>query len=284
MGYRILSFLVFFAFCGAAQADWKENSRSTQQSQLLKKIESQVVQTKNPVLVFDLDSTLFKNYGRWIQIIQEFGEQENLASLKSCQKKQITDSWDMMNILAKDCGLGAQKAKEVIGKFKGFWATRFFNDDYVKYDEALPGAKEYVNEMYKKGAHVVYITGRDAPNMRKGTVAKLKADGFPIGMAKTELIMKPFSNTDLRKKAKTREEYEKLIDKTDKEFKSQALKKAQKYGTVVASFDNDPTHINLYYNAFHKQGQGWAVFLNTDHTKNAPAVEKGVHSVHGFLK
>lgn len=262
---------------------WNEHSTSPKQTEILKRVETLVMQTENPVVIFDLDSTLYKNYNRWAVILREFGKQRNIRNLKEFKKDQISDSWDMKRILKDDAQLAEDVVTQILPEFKNFWGERFFNNKYIRYDEPLPGAVAYVNRLYKMGATIVYITGRDIPNMRAGTVAKLKADGFPVGVKRTLLLMHPKSRSDLRHLAKDEAHYHELLKKSDTEFKKSAIEKVRSLGTVVACFENEPRHINEYYKAFHKDGKGLAVFLDTDHSKNPPPVMKGVVAVNGFL-
>lgn len=266
------------------EAKWQESVKSSAQSEILTKVENLVKSTKNPVVVFDLDSTLYKNHARWAKIVQEFGATKKIQQYKSFLSTQITDAWDMNSVLGKDAGVDEKTVAGFIDEFKDFWGQRFFHDDYVGYDEALPGSVEYVNQLHKLGATIVYISGRDAPNMQKGSLIKLKADGYPVGVERTEIIFKPFSNSELKKQTKTKDEYAALVAKTDAEFKASAVSKAKSLGTVVASFDNDPTHINIYFNSFHKDGVGVAVWLDTDHAPNPPTLEAGIAHVSGFLR
>ncbi|GAH00209.1 unnamed protein product, partial [marine sediment metagenome] len=43
------------------------------------------------------------------------------------------------------------------------WRKKFFNGEYLKYDEPVPGSVEFVNELSDSGALIIYLTGRDAP-------------------------------------------------------------------------------------------------------------------------
>lgn len=261
-----------------AFATWNETSRSPQQTSLLNRTEQLVVGAKQPVVVFDLDSTLYKNTGRWGAILQEFGKAKNIPALQAMTADRITDSFNKMSVLAKDAKLGEAAAKSLLPAFEPFWTERFFNNDYVQYDTALPGAVAFVNALYNKGATIVYITGRGDSDMRKGTVAKLKADGFPINQERSALFMKPQSNLQSTGN--------KDLAKTDKDWKSNAIEKVKTMGTVVASFENEPGYINLYYNAFHKEGKGLALFLDTDMfpSEKPIATLGGVKTINGFLR
>lgn len=264
---------------GSALAAWHENSRSPKQTKTLAAVDAAVAGNQKPVVIFDLDSTLYKNVGRWAVIAREYGKSKGIKQLASLTAAQITYSFDPNNVLVNDAKLDPAVAKEILPDFQAFWTQRFFNNDYVKYDAPLPGAAAFVKGLYDKGATVVYITGRDEQNMRTGTTAKLKSDGFPIDMARTALFMKQTPNKaetlpdDVRRKA-------------DTAAKEAVLSKVEQMGTVVASFENEPATINLYFDHFHHKGAGVAVFLDTDMAPNPKpvALRAGVQTISGFLR
>lgn len=283
MRQYFLKILIVLCFTTSAHASWNETSRSDQQTYILNSIESLVEKTSNPVVIFDLDSTLYKNHERWAAIVREFAhtkegkEAQVRIPLENFQASSITDSFDMVGLLKNDAKLPEDKVQKILPAFKKFWTEKFFNSDYVNYDHAVPGAIDYVNALYKKGATIVYITGRDAAKMGKGTKTKLKADGFPLNSKKALLMMKPESNQLIGGA-------QKKLAQSDTDWKSDAIKKVRGLGQVVASFDNEPAHINEYYLAFHQAGPGFAVWLDTDHFPSAPPRLKGVLRINGFLR
>ena len=60
-----------------------------------------------------------------------------------------------------------------------FWKERFFGDPHQRHDVEIAGARAYVHACYEAGAVVVYLTGRDLPNMALGSFASLRDLGFP---------------------------------------------------------------------------------------------------------
>ena len=69
-----------------------------------------------------------------------------------------------------------------------FWHERFFTDAYLAHDVEVPGAVVFARRCHQAGATLVYLTGRDLPNMALGTFASLRDLGFPIGVVGTELV------------------------------------------------------------------------------------------------
>lgn len=263
----------------AALAAWHENSRSPEQATTLAAVDAAVAGNQKPVVIFDLDSTLYKNVGRWAVIAREYGKSKGITQLASLTAAQITYSFDPHSVLVNDAKLDPAVAKEILPDFQAFWTQRFFNNDYVKHDAPLPGAAAFVKGLYDKGATIVYITGRDEQNMRAGTTAKLKSDGFPIDMARTALFMKQTPN-----KAETLPDD--VRRQRDTAAKEAVLATVAQMGTVVASFENEPATINLYFDHFHHKGAGVAVFLDTDMAPNPKpvALRAGVQTISGFLR
>ena len=59
-----------------------------------------------------------------------------------------------------------------------FWRERFFQDPHMRFDIAVPGAQAFAHACYDAGAVLVYMTGRDLPNMALGTLARLRDLGY----------------------------------------------------------------------------------------------------------
>jgi hypothetical protein len=268
-----------FALTSPAWAVWKETTKNPQQSATLAKVEQLVKTAKQPVVIFDLDSTLYKNHQRWAAIAQEFGRLKNIKQLAKLKTAQISDSFDTYRVLAQDAKLGDAKAKAILDEFKSFWTARFFTDPYIEHDQALPGAVAYVQSLHKLGAFIVYITGRDDANMRAGTVAKLKADGFPIEVKRSRLLMKPKKNTTIGKN-------DAKLSKSDRNWKANAVNQVKSLGTVVASFENEPGTSNLYFDTFNADKKFVTVWIDTDKfpRKEPVALRNGITTIHGFLR
>lgn len=260
---------------------WNESARSPQQTNILGSVERLVATTTKALVIFDLDSTLFRNAGRHAAILRDFAKTyfpktDLVKPLRHIQATQLTDTFDLRGMLVNDAHIPPRDADRILPVLMPFWTARFFGNDYLAFDTALPGAAEYVRALHAKGATIVYLTGRDEPQMRAGTLAKLAADGFSTG-TRTRLLMKPASSRIVGKSVKAGAA-------SDREWKAAALRKIARLGNVVASFDNEPAHINVYYETFHQHGPGLAVFLDTDHTPNPPPLHTGVQRIQGFLR
>ena len=164
---------------------------------------------KQPAVALDLDGTFFNNGPRTLQIICEFLSKKcrGYGRLFSEVRKHLVRSQmpyspnDCLKLFLTECttrnplfGLGDKHREE----FLSYWKSTFFTHDYQKYDLVEPGAKEFACELLKAGIMVVYLTGRDAKNMRYGTVDALFTNGFPLFVPNTQLVLKPdFSTPDV---------------------------------------------------------------------------------------
>ncbi|MBI4238505.1 MAG: hypothetical protein HY696_08845 [Deltaproteobacteria bacterium] len=267
-----------------AFAAWQSNATAPSQTDTLNKVEQLVGTTKNAVVLLDLDSTLYDNRGRSAAIIQEYGQTKSYTALQIITGDTITDGFQVTEfVLAQLKNTPGIDAAAVGTEFSAFWAQRFFGADYLKYDRPLPGAVEFVKGLYGKGASLLYVSSRDEQTLRTGTEAKMRADGFPLGDTRAILLMKPANNVALSGD-KNSPAYKEAMAKANQAFKQSIIEKARAIGTVVASFENEPGQINQYFENLHKTGTGVAVFLDTDHFPNAPAVSPGVQAVRGFLR
>lgn len=210
------------------------------QAVVLEGILKAVSARKRALVVFDLDDTLLSTARRHLRILREFSQvrpqAEALTALKPHQLRySITDT-------AKAHGL---MEESLLKELRDFWFARFFTNEYLGEDEPSPGAALYCRDVLAAQGQVVYMTGRDE-KMRAGTEAALAAHGFPVpGGAGVTLMLKPH------------------FDTPDAEFKDQALKRLADMGCVVGSFENEPTHLNLFWAAFP---DACHVFLDTKHS------------------
>lgn len=216
-----------------------------------------VAQHQHPIVIFDLDDTLFCTAYRNLEILKEWSAtaagapyRAGIAGLAPAQV-----AYDIDGALTT---LGVPASQRQLAD--RFWSQRFFNGAYLQYDHPEPGAAAYVQSVAQSGAEVVYMTGRPAM-MAAGTQRALTANGFPWSPGKgTELVQKT-----------TRE--------PDAQFKSAATQQLEQSGTVVGCFDNEPANVN----AFHQVApRATVVFLNTVHSPNAPAVDAGIFTVDSF--
>lgn len=216
---------------------------------------------RTPVVVFDLDATLYDNRPRTLEILMEYREQildtrpevaEALASLTS----------ERIDYLLSDTlrGCGITRA-DVVADVTRFWHERFFTDAYCQHDAPVEGAPEYVRACHEAGAIIVYLTGRDLPGMLIGTVSSLRDCGFPIGVAGTELVLKPDANLP------------------DEAFKRGALPTLDRLGEIAAFFDNEPANTNLAKAMFV---DATIVLLETQRVPYAPPLSECIEVVADF--
>ena len=214
-----------------------------------------------PLVVFDLDATLYDNRPRTLEILMEYREQildtrpdvaEPLGALTS----------ERIEYLLSDTlrGCGVTRA-DVVADVTRFWHERFFTDAYCQHDAPVEGAPEYVRACYEAGAIVVYLTGRDIPGMMLGTISSLRDCSFPIGIAGTELVLKPDANLP------------------DESFKRGALPTLDRVGDIVAFFDNEPANTNL---AKAMYPGATVVLLETQRVPFAPPLAEDIEVVADF--
>ena len=214
-------------------------------------------QGQTPVVIFDLDHTLFDNGPRTWAILKDFatatGNAELLAALDSLSQYNLP--YLIGDILASMGFHDPALTQEAFG----WWRERFFVDEWIKLDTPLPGAVQFAKLMYEEGCTLVYLTGRDSPNMLVGTAASLRDSGFPVGLTHTAMVLKPD------------------FDTPDLDFKTEATKFISGLGTVVAAFDNEPANCNLFVDSYPDAVVG---FLDTAMAPNPPKLD--TRAVHLF--
>jgi hypothetical protein len=213
------------------------------------------------VVVFDLDSTLLDNRPRQARIFREYGAAHGVSALTRTQPWHFgSDGWDLTGA-AIAAGVAPEEAKASAKALKAFWSRRFFTSAYCADDVETVGAPRFVAACRATGAHVLYVTGRHE-GMRQGTVECLTRIGFPLpGTPGVELWMKPNEAAH------------------DDDYKRTTHEALSARGTVVAAFDNEPTHANDYARRFP---QARVVHLATDHSGRPVTLEPCVVSVPHF--
>lgn len=195
----------------------------------LHRVQAVAAEGRLPVMVFDLDSTLFNTAGRHLAILRSFAEVEPVI-------RPIVDglvhedfSWRVDDPL-RDRGFHDEA---VLQRLTRFWFERFFHDDWLQHDLPNLGAVSYVQAAHRAGALVYYLTGRHVGGMERGTMDTLLSRGFPVYTGRTLLHLKPDFHAE------------------DKAFKKVALDQIRSFnGEVVATFENEPGNANLFLDAF----------------------------------
>ena len=212
------------------------------------------------VLAFDLDSTLFDNRPRQARIVREYGKARGIKALEQCTSEHWTSGWDMKAAM-RNCGMPAAEVEAKYPDAKKFWQERFFTSEYCEDDIAIEGASEFTHAVVRTGAVLAYVTGRHE-EMRKGTVEAMRKAGMALpGEGNTRLMMKP------------------TLRENDDAFKRVAHEQLGKIGTVIAAFDNEPTHANDYRSKFP---HATVIHLATDHSGRPVEILEGIVSVPHF--
>ena len=215
--------------------------------QVLAQISERVVNERaagrTPVVVFDLDHTLYDGRPRTLVILAEFAatlpptQARHAAAIRGIPLRGVA-------YLLKDtlAAVGVTDP-EVVRAAETYWKPRFFSDAYVDLDVPLPGAAAYVQDLWRRGALVIYLSGRNAEAMLTGTTASLQKWGFPVGVRGAQLILKP------------------TFAEPDETFKQASLDHITSLGSIVASFENEPGNLAAMATRWPA---ATAVFLDTD--------------------
>ena len=213
------------------------------------------------MVVFDLDGTLIDNRQRTIAILHEFAEQSLHRDRHLADRLRGARPHDISYLLSDSLERLGAHMTELAAEVQAFWRDRFFANAHLRHDVAVPGAVEYARACHAAGAILVYLTGRDLPLMGTGTFQSLRDLGFPIGVAATELVLKPDASIP------------------DETFKRQSAPELARVGHVVAAFDNEPANCNVMRAQYP---DAHVVFVDTQHTPGAPVLDVGVPSVRDF--
>jgi hypothetical protein len=120
----------------------------------------------DPAIIFDLDGTLAENTPRTQRILLAFalerGDEPLRQRLESvpvaCYRYRIGDTLERL-------GVNGREREEI----ERYWQRHFFSDRFLRFDTPLDGAPRYLRRLHAEGAHIIYLTGRDVPNMLAGT-------------------------------------------------------------------------------------------------------------------
>jgi len=192
-----------------------------------------VSRTRHPVVVFDLDSTLFRTTRRNLRILTGFAEEHAhlhprlVEVATSLQPGDV--AWHVQTTLRRR-GITDPAVLEAQHRY---WQDRFFTPEYVLFDEPTPGAAPFVRACHGAGALVYYLTGRSRRDLGEVTVTKLLRHGFPCLEGRVVLHLRPHQQLD------------------EHRYKLEAHAEIRSLGgEVVATFENDPDHANALLESF----------------------------------
>jgi hypothetical protein len=185
---------------------------------------------KNPLMIFDLDGTLIEHHYRIYHIFAELAGELNFPEYV---KAIIFDSnpeeyeYDPKTTL-RNIGLD----EEYIEKMFRPWLSYFLSNRFLTYDRPIQGAYYFVRNIISLGIKVIYLTGRDVPNMGEGTRTWLRKFNFLDNSGLTELKMK----TDL--------------SISNAESKKIACDEIKASGQAVLVVDNEPKELEFMLGVF----------------------------------
>lgn len=216
---------------------------------------------KLPVLIFDLDSTLFHVSPRSFEIMKSWIQASSVSILPNLTADDIgysiEDVW-VKRGLSTETGDSFKYLKEA----KEYWRQRFFSNEFIHHDEPHAGSVQFVKRLYEMGAKIVYLTGRDVPLMAFGTVDHLRNQGFPVEVERTRLILKPKRHID------------------DLVFKAGVCESAKEWGEVIASFENEPKNLVAMQKALGPKVMH--IFYESVSSDHAAPAAKDVYKINTF--
>ena len=218
----------------------------------LERLKTRPADAPRAIAVYDLDSTLFCTGPRNFAIARAFSEFRHQLRPYVDQLEAHRMGWNVMADLQE---LGFTD-KAILTELRHFWRATFFTDHFVKMDSVYPGAVELVNAVRKAGCLTFYLTGRDDPGMRQGTLQALASAGFPMPAEDVILRLKP------------------TWEEEDLAFKIQVFEELHGLGEVVLVFENEPVNANCFLHAFPAAK---VVLHATIHSPDPEPLDAGVH-------
>ncbi len=252
---------------GLTFAGWLTPSKVPYHPQILQQVENSLRAvparcTKRPVVVFDLDHTLFDSRPRIWRILQEFAL--TLPESKKAQRELIQTSKmsDISYLVTETLQRIGIRDPGTIEEGLKYWIQHFAHEGRCVQDGIIPGGPAYVKRLYEAGAYIVYLTARAKDWELLCTVESLEKSGYPIGLANTQLIMKPDPNM-------------RAVD-----YKSEVFKDIDGIGCVVACFENEPKNINAMARRWPEAAH---VFLDTDFDPRHPVeLLESIHRIASY--
>ncbi|MBX3017509.1 MAG: HAD family hydrolase [Bdellovibrionaceae bacterium] len=207
------------------------------------------------MMVFDLDSTLFDVSPRIQRILHDFAGQADIVALDPVNAALLASlkaerhDWGIRTIVER-AGLHL-KNPELINRAREFWIRHFFSNEYLRFDQPLPGAVDFVRFVEALGVKLIYLTGRDTSKMLSGSLEGLRAHRFPLAADGAELVMKPATGIE------------------DHAFKEQWFDAIPK-GThgKIWFYENEPVNLDKI-RVRHPEVE--LIFVDTTHSRKMPS-------------
>jgi phosphoglycolate phosphatase-like HAD superfamily hydrolase len=180
-----------------------------------------------PLALIDIDSTVLDTGPRNIAILHE--ALDEMPRLREILHHITPENlgWNVPDAVAERLSLSDRERKLLWT----FWRERFFDDAYLHHDQPYPGVAELLRLLSDRGMHLIYLTGRDSPNMAEGTLASFKQHNLPF-RGEEDFIFKP------------------QPDEADLVFKERALSEVAARGELVIALENEPANANRMQRRF----------------------------------
>ncbi len=230
---------------------------------IIKSLQSKLKHGEKITAIFDLDSTLFDVSPRIAKILNDFG------ATAEFQISHPAETDILAQIVAHPTDFGVKKTLErnnfpirdmdFVDKIVEFWKREFFSGNYLKYDKPYAGAVDFVKNLQRIGAKILYLTGRDAPRMKKKTIESLIEHGFPLSSNAENLFLKPdtsISDVEFKKRF-----FQSFVAASEIEI---GKIKTQDH---IIFFENEPANIVVAIQAIPDIE---IIFLDTVHSETTP--------------
>jgi len=190
---------------------------------------------KTPVVIFDLDDTLFDTRYRVRDILRDYGKTIDEPRLKTLSVRHVV--YLLPKTLARAGFTQAEIEGDLGKKINAAWRKRMWLGASHSLDRPMRGARRYAERLVAAGAELHFITGRKQSDYT-ASLEKLAEDAFPEGT----LHCKPnnfYAGTPAFKKEAT----QKL--------------RAKPNVTIVAAIDNEPGNCTAFKQAAPKATVVW---------------------------
>lgn len=184
---------------------------------------------QKPVIVFDLDDTLFLTSSRSLKIVQEFIGQKDILSEFPEESKILSKMKENDFLYSfKDTLIKMNITNEqFIILLSTFWKKAFFQNSYIAEDKMINSASIFLNCLTNKhGIDLIYLTGRPMMNL-KGTKESLIKNNFPLTNTNARLILNSGK-------------YKNTI-----EYKKQTMIEISQTSPIIASFENESKNLQM---------------------------------------
>ncbi len=222
----------------------------------------------HPLVVFDLDSTLFDVSTRLEKVLIDIASepliQETFPNVISHFKNIKTErrDWGFVEVL-KRAGVDHDHY-ELFQLVRQFWIEKFFSNRYIHFDVPYEGSVEFVQKVDRLGVPIVYLTGRDYKRMELGSRDVLQKWNFPLDDKSSKLVMKPERSMD------------------DALFKRDWVQEhIVTTKTSLFLFENEPVNINLIAKEFPEVE---LVFFDSTHSRKENPADDIATLVHYLLE